>query len=232
MIDRRRALRAIVLLCWSGFFAWLWISGEMTRYLGPRTYWVVIFGAVSLGAAAVAHLVTLRRSEGTTGIVASDAAGALVLLIPLLAVLIVPNAQLGAQAASRKASSGGFAAASLLPIPDPGEEISFREIHYASESAEYAGAAGIASGVEVELVGFVTHPAGAPGTFSLTRFYVSCCAADAIPYSVPISAPAGEGRSEDDWLRVTGTLVDTPDGWLLEATEISASEPPEEPYLY
>lgn len=232
MIDRTRALRGVVLATWAGFFTWLWISGEMTRYLGPRTYWVIVFGAVALGAAAAGHLVSLRSGSHPRPVTRGDALGAVVLVLPIALALALPGAQLGAQAASRKASAGGFAAASLLPVPDPGEEISFREIHYGSESAEYAGAAGIAGGVEVELVGFVTHPAGAPGDFSLTRFYVSCCAADAIPYSVPITAPTGEKPPEDDWLRVTGTLVDSPDGWVLEATDVAPSEPPEDPYLY
>ena len=41
MTDRRRLARGLVLACWAGFFAWLHLSGEKTRYLGPRTYWVV-----------------------------------------------------------------------------------------------------------------------------------------------------------------------------------------------
>ncbi len=231
MIDGRRALRGTVLAAWSAFFGWLWLSGEMTRYLGPRTYWVIVFGAIALGAAAAAHLLGLRRTAGER-LTRSDVLGAAILLVPMALAGALPDAQLGAQAASRKASAGGFAAASLLPVPEPGEDISFREIHYASESEEYAGSAGIATGVDVELTGFVTHLPDTPGTFSLTRFYVSCCAADAIPYSVPIVAPEGEDRRDDEWLTIEGSLVQQSDRWVLEATSLVPVEAPKEPYLY
>ena len=229
MIDRRRALRAAVLSCWSAFFAWLWLSGEMTRYLGPRTYWVVIFGAVSLGAAAIAHVVTLRSKEPSAPVASSDAVAALVLLIPLVAVLTVPDARLGAQAASRKASAGGLAAASLLPLPEPDGEISFIDLHYAMESAEYAASAGVTAGAEVELTGFVTYSPS--GRLQLTRFYVSCCAADAIPYSAALGG-AAERWDEDVWLEVEGTVAGSGDGLQVEVTSAREVEPPDDPYLY
>lgn len=230
MIDTRRALRAFVLGAWAAFFGWLWLSGEMTRYLGPRTYWVVVFGSVTLTLAALGHLWGIRGRPFAPE--RSDLWGAALLLLPLVAVVAIPNAQLGAQAASRKASAGGFAAAALLPVPEPGGEISFREIHYASESDTYAASAGIVGGIEVELTGFVTHPDGGEGTFSLTRFYVSCCAADAIPYSVPISVPGAADRPDDSWIRVQGTLTDTGDGFVVDAERIEPTSPPRDPYLY
>ena len=230
MIDGRRALRGVVLAVWAAFFGWLWLTGEVTRYLGPRTYWVVVFGCITLSLAAVGHLWGLRgRPFSPTR---ADLTGAAVLLLPLLAVLAIPNAQLGAQAASRKASAGGFAAAALVPLPEPGGEISFREIEYASESEEYAASAGVVAGMEVELAGFVTHPDDGAGTFSLTRFYVSCCAADAIPYSVPISVTALADRPDDSWVRVRGVLVDTGQGFVVDASAIEPIEPPQDPYLY
>lgn len=230
MIDRRRALRGAVLLCWSGFFGWLWLGGEMTRYLGPRTYWVVIFGALSLGAAAIAHLVWLRGSAGAAPITSSDALGALVLVIPLVAVLLVPNARLGAQAASRKASAGGLAAASLLPVPEPDGEISFIDLHYAMESAEYAASAGVIEGAEVELTGFVTYAPS--GQLQLTRFYVSCCAADAIPYSAALQGDDARGWKEDVWLNLEGTVSGRGDGLHVEVTSAREVEAPDDPYLY
>ena len=230
MIDWRRALRGLVLGAWAAFFGWLWVSGEITRYLGPRTYWVVVFGFATLTLAALGHLWGLRgRPFSPTR---SDFTGAALLLLPLLAVIAIPDAQLGAQAASRKASSGGFAAAALLPVPEAGGEVSFREIDYASESDEYAASAGVVDGIEVELTGFVTHPKGGEGTFSLTRFYVSCCAADAIPYSVPISVPGSADRSDDTWVRVQGTLTQAGDFFLVEAERIETVAPPQDPYLY
>jgi putative membrane protein len=231
MIDRKRLLRMSVLGAWSAFLFWLWLSGEMTRYLGPRTYWVIAFGAIALGMAALAHVPTLR-TVGAARPARGDVGGALILVVPILAVVLLPEAQLGAQAASRKASAGGFAAASLLPLPDPSGEISFAEIHYASQSEDYAAEAAIVEGREVELVGFVTQ-AKSSGDFSLTRFYVSCCAADAIPYSVPVQTIAAGGPpAEDTWLRVEGSLVAGASGFALRVDRMTPVSPPDEPYLY
>ena len=36
-----RSLRLLVLWGWTLFLLWLWLTGEVLRYLGPRTQWVV-----------------------------------------------------------------------------------------------------------------------------------------------------------------------------------------------
>lgn len=233
MIDRRRLARGLTLACWAGFFAWLHLSGEKTRYLGPRTYWVVVFGAVVLGAAAVAHLLTLRTAAPRR-VERADAYALATLLLPLLVVAAVPSAQLGALAASRKTSGAGAAAVGAIapPAPDADAPVSFVDVHYASESDSYAAAAGIAEGMEIELTGFVTHPEGLPaGTLGLTRFQVSCCAADAVPYTVPVALDPGS-RRDDEWLRVRGNLVVRAGVFLLEPVEVVAVDAPSDPYLY
>lgn len=233
MRDRRRLARGLVLACWAAFFAWLHLSGEKTRYLGPRTYWVVVFGAVVLGAAALAHLVTARNAP-RRALERRDALGIGALLVPLLAVAAVPSAELGALAASRKTAGAGAASVGAIapPVPTGDEAISFAEINYASESPEYAGEAGIAEGMEVELTGFVTHPDGLPeGTLGLTRFHVSCCAADAVPYTVPLVADPGS-RPDDVWLRVAGNLALRDGTYVLDPREVTVVDAPSDPYLY
>ena len=233
MTDRRRLARGLTLACWAGFFAWLHVSGEKTRYLGPRTYWVVVFGTVVLGVAAAAHLLTLRTGSPSR-VDRRDAAGLATLLLPLVVVAAVPSAQLGALAASRKTSGAGAAAVGAIapPAPDAGGPVSFVDVHYASESESYAAEAGIAEGMEIELTGFVTHPAGLPsGTLGLTRFQVSCCAADAVPYTVPLIVDPGS-RDDDEWLRVRGNLALRDGVFVLDPVEVTAVDAPRDPYLY
>lgn len=233
MTDRRRFARGVVLACWAGFFAWLHVSGEKTRYLGPRTYWVVVFGGIVLGAAAIAHFATARRGPSRR-LELRDLGGMVAVLVPLLAVVAVPSAQLGALAASRKSAGSGAASVGAIapPAPAAGDAISFGEIHYASESAEYAAAAGIAEGMEIELTGFVTHPGGLPtGTLGLTRFQVSCCAADAVPYTVPVVAdPAA--HDDDVWLRASGHLALRDGVYVLDPQTVTVVDAPSDPYLY
>jgi putative membrane protein len=232
--DPVRAGRAVILSAWTIFFAWLYLSGEMTRYLGPRTYWVVPFGAIGLGLAAVAHLATLRTRHSRQ-LSWGQVGALLVFLLPMLAVLAVPRPDLGALAASRKSQAGGIAAGVAQPEPVAGTEIRFLEISYSEESEEYANAVGAIDGKEVNLLGFVSEDRDGPqGTIGLARFYVSCCAADAIPYTVSIdTSQSGAGDYEQDaWLDVTGTLERRGEDLVVVATSIERKEEPDDPYLY
>jgi uncharacterized repeat protein (TIGR03943 family) len=227
--------RTIVLSLWSAFFAYLWISDEMVRFLGPRTYWVVPFGCLTLGSAAIAHAVTMRRerrsdvrSEG--GMSRSDLVGVAALLVPIVAVIALPQAELGAQAVSRKATTVGATSALLAPPePDDGPP-SFIDVHYANDSTQYATALGIGDGTTLNLTGFVSATNG-PNEFTLTRFYVSCCAADAIPYSVSVLGE-GPGYPDNTWLRVNGVLRSEGEGLKLVAAAVEQVEQPDNPYLY
>jgi uncharacterized repeat protein (TIGR03943 family) len=225
----RSLLQLVALAVWAAFFFYLWLSGEMVRYLGPRTYWVVIFGAITLGLAAAVHAWMLRGAPPTRPST-RDLGAMLLMLVPMLAVAIVPSPGLGALAASRKATGVG-AIGALTPQPDPGGQISFVEINFASESGEYAAKAGIAHGTNVQLVGFVTPTELSEADFDLTRFHVSCCAADAIPFSVPVT----DGPSDlpvETWLRVEGVLERVGSRFVLAAKTVEEISEPKDPYLY
>jgi len=228
-VDRRRLLRAVALASWAGFFIWLRMTGEVTRYLGPRTYWVVTFGGAALAAGAIVHFATLKTTAASSRVGLRESLGMLVLVLPIVAVVMVPGADLGALAASRKNAASGVASVSgLVPEPDAEREVQFLDVHYANQSDSYAAAMGIAEGLEIELTGFVTHPAGAE-TFALTRFYVSCCAADAIPYSVTV---VGESDYPDDtWLKVGGRVINRGGRFVLSPSDIERVTKPKDPYL-
>ena len=62
-LDWTRLLRGVALLSWALFFDWLCLSGRSSLYVGPRTTWVVTFGAITLTAAAVLYLLSVRSRE-------------------------------------------------------------------------------------------------------------------------------------------------------------------------
>lgn len=233
----RSAVRAVAMGVWSLTFAWLWVSGEMTRFLGPRTYWVAPFGMLVLGGAATVTASGARRSGEQESLSLPDGLRLGVLVLPLLALLAAPDAQLGSQAAANKSPSGilaGGAAAAPGALGDG--PIGFRDVHYAGQSESYAAERGIGDGTGVRLTGFVTHPPGIqPGFFALTRFYVSCCAADAIPYSVTVDPPGPVTPSaypDDRWLEIRGRLWRSEAGYTLTPHSIRRVKTPADPYLY
>jgi uncharacterized repeat protein (TIGR03943 family) len=87
----------------------------------------------------------------------------------------------------------------------------------------------------VDLTGFVSDGEGGPeGTFALSRFYVSCCAADAIPYTAAVDPEeAGVGAYDrDTWLHVEGVLERRGDDIVVVAEAIEPADEPDDPYLY
>lgn len=213
-----RFIRGAVTAIWGGFFVWLLVSGEVYRYIGPRTQWVVFVGAATL----IATTIALWRYRA----VGDPAMGALIMLLPIVAVFVVPEPSLGSLAASRKLSGG--AVVSVQPLAE-GEEISFPQIEYASQSPEYAASNGILEGTEVELTGFVTHRDEGSGDFSLTRFSIFCCAADVVPHSVDVVAR--RDYPSDRWLTIRGTLENREGTLVVVADQIRAIREPSDPYL-
>lgn len=226
-----RTIKTVVLSTWAGFFLWLLVSKRVNVYIGPRTYWVVVFGAVSLTCAAIGQLILKPAEHDESG--PRWWLGYAAMLVPIFLVSVVPEPSLGSLAASRKSSGGAVSAAALQP-PDlqPGDEVSFTEISYALESEEYAAALGIGEGYEIDLTGFVS--AGeelSSDTFALTRFSIFCCAADAVPYTVTVLPPDGRRYALDTWVRVKGSLARSGETYVVHADSVETVERPDDPYI-
>jgi uncharacterized repeat protein (TIGR03943 family) len=210
------------------FFGMLWATDETSRYLGPRTDWVVPFGAVTLGLVALGYAGPVLRGGGRP-LSVREAAGLLAVLAPIFLVLVAPQAELGALAASRKSISRA------VSFEKPtGDQITFAALDYARYSA-VPHELGIVPGRKVELLGFVASGDAPPGMFELGRFYITCCAADALPTLVKVDptavAPAETYRS-DSWQRVRGRLAKRSGEFIVVAESIEPAQAPKNPYLY
>lgn len=126
------------------------------------------------------------------------------LVAPLLALLLIAPPPLGAYAAGRQSLRPPEAAQTTYPpLPDPVDgtvelgvsEFVFRALYDPDASLE---------GEDVRLTGFVTPNEDLPaGSYHLSRFILSCCAADATALNVEV---VGDDlpRESDTWLEVTG----------------------------
>jgi uncharacterized repeat protein (TIGR03943 family) len=225
-----RIVRGGVLVLWAAFFAVLWETGTSDRYLGSRTQWVVPFGAVVLGLAALlyAYGYARARPQGPE-LTLREASGLFALLIPLAAVLIVPHAALGSFAASRKGNGIHFQSV-RQPAPAKPADASFLDIRMAEGDHTFAAEAGIEPGLRVHLLGFVSGSSDVPrGTFEIARFYIACCIADAQPVGVPISAD--RSFPKDAWLDVSGSLERRGRRFVVVARQIVRAKEPSQPYL-
>ena len=227
-LDWTRLVRGAALLAWAGFFDWLWLSGRAGDYVGPKTAWVVPFGGIVLTITALLYLRGVRAPEPSRGPSAREVVGLLALLAPLLLVAAAPSSSLGALAVERKRSSGDpRAAVSRL---DRTGDLTLYDIAVANASADYAKERQISDGVKVTIDGLVSKESDGE-SFEFSRFLASCCAADAMPYSIRVR-PTGEAPPLElsQWLEVTGTVRSTKAGFVVVADEIRAIDRPANPY--
>lgn len=155
------------------------------------------------------------------------------LAAPVLAIAVVAPNPLGAFAADRAPSTLAPASRNFGPLPEP------RAGAVDLPLTEFVGRAHQGDslrGVPVRLVGFVTTDHRGGG-FLLTRFVVSCCAADARPIRVAVRSAEFPFPAPDTWLEVTGTwLPETRSAEdahppTLDMTSLRAITPPENHYL-
>jgi uncharacterized repeat protein (TIGR03943 family) len=230
-----RTARLVVLAAWALFFLVLWVSNASDHYLGPRTQWVVPFGACTLALTALVYATSLIRSRGAGSrpLTLRETVGLLALMCPLALVLLVPNGALGSFAASRKGAGTLFLHAAP-PVPSSPAGVSFLDIRVAEGDPAFAADAGIRNGLRVRLLGIPTSSKDVPaGTFELARFYIACCIADAQPVGVAVD-PSGHRRppaADDSWLEVTGKLVKRGKHYVVLAERIHAARKPSQPYL-
>jgi uncharacterized repeat protein (TIGR03943 family) len=133
------------------------------------------------------------------------------LALPLAVLLLVEPTSLGAYAANRQAvkttrlSQSAGVVFDSLPAKEDGRlmlsltDFSERGLYDSKESLRAQ---------PVRLVGFVNHDKSAPGGFFLTRFKISCCAADAYPVQVVLLGDAGQWP-DDTWLTIDGVWKPT-----------------------
>jgi uncharacterized repeat protein (TIGR03943 family) len=230
-----RAARLVVLAAWSALLGWLWLSGEVARYLGPRTEWVVAFGALALTLVTVLYaLWSDGGPDAARPLGAGETAGTLAMLAPVLLVVVMAHASLGALAASRKLASRGIDASRLEAVLSArASTVSFLELRTAERHPDYAAQNGIRPGRDVTLEGFVMRASARPNDpFRLGRFYITCCVADSIPIDEAVVPAAGSHLyPKDTWLRVSGPLVRQGARFALRAARVTRIAEPKDPYL-
>lgn len=223
-----RVATSITLGAWAAVFWFLLISGRTTLYLSSRTAWVVPMGAVILGLCAAARLATARTGHREV-LTRSRAISLGVVVLPAVLVLSLPPAALGSYAASRRSA----VSAGVVPTESVASgEITLVDVAAAKWSRDTLQQLVRRAGAQVSFVGFVTKdPGAAADEFTLTRFIVSCCVADALSVQVRVvGAPPGE-FPEDQWVRVNGSLYPLGPEMIVEASSVEKVPRPDKPYL-
>ena len=226
-----RLLTAAALSAWAMLFWWMLLSGRTSLYLSDRTAWVVPLGAVLL-TVAVAGFVATARTSAPEPIERRAALSIALLTAPVVLMAASPPASLGSYAAGRRAGlvAAGAPAGSAGSIARG--RVDFADVAVALRSRFAMRTLVERAGSPVEFVGFVDRTTGMPADeFYLTRFLVTCCAADAVSLRVRVvGAPPGELR-QDQWVSVSGRIYPLGREVLVHASAVTPVKRPERPYL-
>jgi uncharacterized repeat protein (TIGR03943 family) len=204
-------------------------------------------GTILVGLAVVA---AVRPGRDQDGHQPHGSRVAWLLALPPLALVLIAPPALGAFAASRQATlppptiqagptdqpAAGVDQALFAPLMPNGDGAAV-PLTLAEYLARDYEAPHTLAGVRVRLVGFVTPQRPGRDGYLLTRFAISCCAADATALKVTILGDPVP-RAPDTWLEVegrwqrTGDDPDQPssDTPLLLAEAIRVIEQPSPPY--
>jgi uncharacterized repeat protein (TIGR03943 family) len=230
----QRSLRLALLATWSGCLLLVWLSGEVDRYLGPRTAWVVPFGGIALALATLGYAaVSTDGPAARRGISRREGLTVAALLVPVLVLFIFADATLGSLAASRKLSSRGIDATALVRRMAAGKaQTSLLAINVAEDHPVLAAESGVRPGTVVRLRGFVMSPRAPSGELTIARLFITCCVADAVALKAHvIGAPASAaGLRRDSWVEVDGVVVRRDGHVYVRAARIGAISPPGDPY--
>ena len=230
-----RQLEAAVLLVLGVVVIRLALEGGYLAYVKPSLFIPLLLTGGALIVLCVAALRRKAGSEGSTSGHPPPKTG-LLLLAPVLAIVLIAPDPLGAFAVSR--GSINSLAQDLANDLPPLEATDGQPVELSlSEFILRTLAEGDArpDGIPITLQGFVVTDDDA-GAALISRFAISCCAADATPRQIKVTG-LDVDWPEDTWIEVTGIwqgelAAEEPRIPELVVTEAREIRSPATPYEY
>jgi uncharacterized repeat protein (TIGR03943 family) len=239
------SLKALALIAMGLFLYSRYFTGALLYYINQRFVWLTVLaslGFILVGASYRYRTEYLHdhdpdhadHQHGRSGWL-----GLLLILLPMALGLLIPPQPLGAAAMSNrdvslKALTSAAPAPGGVVLSKPKSENNILDWVMAFQSnPDLSSFEGQAAAV----TGFVYRDQRlAADEFMVSRFIISCCAADAAPLGLVVRSPQAVELPTDQWVAVRGHFepgqLDGDPVPILVAADITPVEVPEQPYLY
>ncbi len=237
----------IAIVAWAILLFRYWRTGKLYLLIHPNYMWLTVAAGVVLMGTAISKLLILMTPHGEDSDRSSASHVTLfppILSIGLLITIAVAGLVIEPRAfASQTAIQRGLTDATPLTrvrpqafraTVDPQSKSIIdwvRTLNAYPEPDAYTGQ-------RARVQGFVVHPPGFPKSHLLiSRFVITCCAADVYPVGLPVRLPADRAAyPPDQWLEVQGVMTtEVLDGTrqlVISATSLKSIATPKNPYDY
>lgn len=234
-------LDTLALAAWGVLLLKYWLTGKLSLLIHPHYFGLTIAAGVAL--LLIAGLYSWQRSHQTATVrhitlFPPGWTSGLLLVTAVVGLTITPRPFASQTAIQRGLSAGAIITRSqpqafrAATRPESRSLIDWvRTLDVYPEPDAYTGQ-------KVKVEGFVTQTPGLPDRyFTLTRFIITCCAADAYPVGLPVQVAANQpAYAADQWLEVAGQMqTKTLAGkrqLVITASAIKPIAEPSNPYSY
>ncbi|MEW5957541.1 MAG: TIGR03943 family protein [Chloroflexota bacterium] len=235
------SLKAVILIGMGLFLYSRFFNGKLLFYINERFVWLTLLASVGfiVVGASYRYYTTPAHDHGDHQHGYLSRGGILLVILPMILGMLVPPQPLGAAAmgsrdVSPKALTSAAAPQRNEVLTKPKSEknildwlIEFRSIN---DPAAFTGQ-------QARLIGFVYRDEQfAADEFMVSRFVISCCAADAVPLGLVVRWPETASLTADQWVEVNGRFEPGQFGDealpILIAESITPAQTPDQPYLY
>ncbi|MFK7919552.1 MAG: TIGR03943 family protein [Ilumatobacter sp.] len=235
--------RAALMLALGTLVARLVRSGGYSSFVQQRMQIPLIFAAVMLLVFGVIEAIGAYRQDSAEPSKSRESISPTVgwlLATPLLVLVAVAPTSLGAAAAQRAEplTPTERNEPQIEPVDDSNGPAEMRVYEFLSRALW--DDTGTLTGKQIVLEGIVVNDDEISDGFRLTRFAVSCCAADGLPLQVALR-DLDQSFEDDTWVRATVVWRPPPEGGyqaegapeVVEADVIGIElieDPPDDPY--
>ncbi|MBD2103437.1 TIGR03943 family protein [Leptolyngbya sp. FACHB-261] len=238
-------LDVLVLLAWGLALLRFWLMGRLPLFIHPNYIpLVVAAGLLLLVLSGIQGLRTLAlvrlqaREMRHTTLLPPQVGSGLLLSVALIALVMTPRPFTSDTALQR-----GVSDTLSLTRPQPQAfRISvepsqrtlldwIRTLNVYPEPDAYTGQA-------VKVQGFVVYEPNQPNNYlTISRFVITCCAADAYPVGLPVKLAGDRSQyPKDSWFEVTGNMVteslNQQRQLVIQASAFTPIPEPANPYMY
>ncbi len=258
-INWQNFIRQIIMILWGIFFFWLYLSGNLSLFIGKRFVNLTLLAGIILLVLSLAQVEELKQlPHNHAGLESSplnhhsflkakwkNTLTCLLFIFPIVLYFVVNPGGLDSFATEKKGIN--------IKITKPQDEWQKDLLtHYLEDKGKYQklnlfqllivtqNNPTRANGMGVVTEGFIyKDKTMKPGQFALVRFYVFCCAADAQPVGVLVNTENADSFKENQWVQVKGKVQipkeDKGNGnsfLIIAAEKIMPMAKPNDPYLY